>query len=141
MFHMTSEAQDPWYGTVITLWHSVDITAFITETWFLISFSLLNVNAIQWTLLWTYLLGTDFGNNRWNLLVMKFGPQWKYVKYVTVQTGVSIIIMYLFNYICVHNLLVPTNAHIILIYILYIFFSFPFLLPTCFRWPPSSVSL
>jgi hypothetical protein len=75
----------------------------------------------------TDLLGTDFGKNGQNLLVTKFGPQWKSEKYVTVQTEVvSIIIMYLFNYICVHYLLVPTNAHIILIYILYnIYVSFP----------------
>jgi len=31
----------------------------------------------------------------------------------TVETEVSIIIIYLFNYICVHYLLVSTNAHII----------------------------
>ena len=48
----------------------------------------------------------------------------------TVETDVFIIIMYLFNYICVHYLLVLTNAHIILIYILchiYVF-SYIFLL-------------
>jgi hypothetical protein len=64
-------------------------------------------------------------------LVLKFGRRWKYEKYVTVQTQVvSIIVMYLFNYICVCYLLVLTNAHIILIYIsysIYIFF-FNFLL-------------
>jgi hypothetical protein len=63
------------------------------------------------------------------VLVLKFGPQWKYEKYITVQKEVVFkIIMYLFNYICVYNLLVPTNAYSILIYILYniyvLFFSF-----------------
>jgi len=65
----------------------------------------------------------DFGNNRRNLLVQKFGAQWKHEIHVTVQTESSIIIMYLFHYICAYYLLVLTNAHIILNYILYNIFS------------------
>jgi len=69
----------------------------------------------------------DFGNNRQNLLVLKFDPQWKYEKYVTVQTEiVSIIIMCLFNYICVHYILMSSNAYIIIIYILYNIYVFFF---------------
>jgi len=69
----------------------------------------------------------DFGNNRQNLLVLKFVPQWKYEKYVTVQTEVvSIIITCLFNYICVHYILMLTNAHIILTYSLYNMYVFFF---------------
>ena len=80
----------------------------------------------------------EFGNNRRNLLVQKFGAQWKHGIYVTVHTEGSIIIMYLFDYISVYYLLVLTIAHIILMYILYnILF---FLLPTCFGWPQSSGS-
>jgi len=71
---------------------------------------------------------------------MKFSPQWKYVKHVTIQTGASVIIKYLFNYIYVYNLIVPTNAHI-LTCILYNVYLFSFLLPTFFSWPPTSVSL
>ena len=58
-------------------------------------------------------------------MVLKVRPQWNYEIYVTVQTDVSIIFMYSFDYICVYYLLEPTNAHIILKYILNnIFFSF-----------------
>jgi hypothetical protein len=130
-----------WRGTVIRLLHSVAIRAFITETWLCISFSLHNVNAIHWTILWTDLLGTNFGTNWQNLLVMKFGSQWKYEKYVKVQTEVSVIVMYLLNYTCVYNLLVPTDIHIILLCILYNVYFFTFLLPTCFSWSPTSASL
>ena len=101
-----------------------------------------NVNNIQWTVLWMDLLGMNFGMNGRNMLVMKCGPQCKCMKYVTIQIGVSLIIKHLFNCVCVDNLLVPTNACIILICILYtVYIFFLFLLPTCFSWPPSSVSL
>ena len=82
----------------------------------------------------------DFRNNRRNLLVQKFGAQWKYEIHVTVQTEVSIIIMYLFDYVCVYYLLVLTNAHIILKYILYkIFFppTYLFRLATILRKLPT----
>jgi len=62
-------------------------------------------------------------------LVLKFGPQWKSEKYVTVQIEVvSVIVMYLFPYICVYYLLAPTNVHthiyIYFLYNTYFFFSF-----------------
>ena len=67
-------------------------------------------------------LRKEFGNNGRNLFVPIFGPQWKYKKYVTVQTEiVFVIIMHLFNYICGNKLLVPTIRHIIVIHILYMF--------------------
>jgi hypothetical protein len=40
LFYMTREKEDPCYGTVIRLLHSTAITAFVTETFFVISFYL-----------------------------------------------------------------------------------------------------
>ena len=108
-FIQTSETQDPWYGKVIRLLHLIPITAFITQTsqWNVL---FTQCECILWTISWTELLGTGFRNNRQNLLVLKFGPEWKCEVYVPVQREIFIIIMYLLNYICVYYLLMLTKS-------------------------------